>query len=596
MLTRACAPPIRDYAVIGDGRTVALIARDASIDWLCLPNLDSGSVFAALLDTERGGRFELAPAVPHEAARRYLPGTNVLETTFRTDAGAVRVTDAMTVPDARLGPFRELARRVEGVAGRVPMRWRIEPRFDYARATVRIEARRPFPVALSHGDAIGICAWGAGEPQCDAGAISGACEIREGDRALLALVAAHGEPLVFPPRADVESRLDETTRFWRQWSGRLAYEGAWRDAVGRSALTLKLLVFAPSGAIAAAPTTSLPEAIGGDRNWDYRYSWLRDSSFTLEALLQLGCHAEATSFFWWFMHATRLKHPRLQPFYRLDGGASAPERTLPLAGYRGSAPVRMGNGAADQLQLDTYGNLLDTALGYANRGFEIDQDTAKDLADLADFICTIWRQPDRGIWEVRMAPRHFTHSKAMCWVALDRAIRLADMTVLPGQHLNRWRAEAAHIRSFIDEHCWSERKQTYVRFAGTDEVDASLLMMAIMRYAEPRDPRIIGTIDAVRRELGHGPLVYRYLGEDGLARGEGVFLCCSFWLVEALALAGRQTEAVELMNALLALANDVGLYAEEMSADTQEFLGNFPQGLVHLALISAAVAFSESTA
>jgi GH15 family glucan-1,4-alpha-glucosidase len=257
--------------------------------------------------------------------------------------------------------------------------------------------------------------------------------------------------------------------------------------------------------------------------------------------------------------------------------------------------VRIGNAAADQLQLDTYGNLLDTAFGYATRGFEIDHDAAKDLADLADFICTLWRQPDRGIWEVRMAPRHFTHSKAMCWVALDRAIRLAETAVLPTRHLDRWRAEATRIRSFIDGHCWSHRKQSYVRFAGTEEVDASLLMMPIMRYMDARDPRMAGTIDAVRRELGRGPLVYRYLGEDGLSGGEGVFVCCSFWLVEALALADRRGEARELMSALLALANDVGLFAEEMSADTREFLGNFPQGLVHLALISAAVTFSEGT-
>ena len=588
---RGAWAPIRDYAVIGDGRTIAVVARNGSIDWLCVPNLDSGSVFAALLDTERGGAFELAPSVAYRAERRYLAGTNVLETTFRTDGGVVRVTDALTLPDARLGPFRELARRIEGVAGRVPMRWRVEPRFDYARATTRIEPRRPFPVALSRGDALGICAWDAGVARCDAVAVEGEFEARDGRGALLAVAAAHGEPLVVPARQEVDARVDATVAFWRGWSSALTYEGAWRDAVVRSALTLKLLVFAPSGAIAAAATTSLPERIGGDRNWDYRFSWLRDASFTLEALLQLGCHTEATSFFWWFMHATRLTHPRLQPLYRLDGGAYAPEVTLPFVGYRDSQPVRIGNAASGQLQLDTFGNLLDTAFGYSTRGFHIDRDTGKELSDLADFVCTAWRQPDRGIWEVRMASQHFTHSKAMCWIALDRAIRLAEAGVLPARRLARWREQVALIRAFIDEQCWSEAKQTYVRFAGGDEVDASLLLLPIMRYGGPADARMNSTIDAIRRDLGHGPLVYRYLGEDGLQGAEGVFLCCSFWLVEALALVGRREEAGQLMEALLALANDVGLYAEEMHPETHEFLGNFPQGLVHLALISAATAF-----
>ena len=581
--------------MIGDGRTVALVARDGGIDWLCLPNLDSPSVFAALLDADRGGRFELCPDVPFEVQRRYVPGTNVLETTFVTESGIVRVTDAMTLPGIGLAPIRELARRIEGLAGRVPMRWRVEPRFGYASAATRFESRGAMAVALSGGDAVTICAWDAGRPTSAEGAIAGRFDIVDGGRAMLALVSAHGEPLVFPPRRDVETRLDATTAFWGDWSAHLRYAGPWHPAVVRSALALKLLVFAPSGAIAAAATTSLPEGIGGERNWDYRYCWIRDSSFTLEALLQLGCHAEATSFFWWFMHATRLTLPRLQVFYRLDGGTYAPERTLPLDGYRRSRPVRIGNGAAGQVQLDTYGELLDSAFVYARKGYSLGAGTGRDLARVADFVCEHWREPDAGIWEVRAAPRHHTQSKAMCWVALDRAARLADAGHLPAARAPHWRAEAAAIRHFIDTHCWSTAKDSYVGFAGDEGLDASLLLLAIMRYDEPDSPRLRGTVRAIQRELSHGPLLYRYTGDDGLAGGEGAFLCCSFWLVEALAIAGRREEATDLMNELVAMANDVGLYAEEIEPVSGEFLGNFPQALVHLALVSAAVSMAPTS-
>lgn len=583
-------PPLRDYAVIGDGRTVAVVGLDGSIDWLCLPDLDSPSVFAAVLDAERGGRFTLHPRDSHAARRRYLPDTNVLETTFTTPTGVVRVTDAMTLPGGGLGPSREVVRRVDGVAGRVPMRWRLEPRFGYGSTPARLETRGPYPVATSGSDALAVCAWDAGSVRCDASGTGADFEIRAGTRATIAMVAAHGEPLVFTSRADTERRVEATVDFWRRWAGQVTYTGPWRDAVVRSALALKLLVFAPSGAIAAAPTTSLPEAIGGERNWDYRYSWIRDASFTLEALLQLGHQAEATSFFWWFMHATRLTLPRLQVFYRLDGGIDAAERTLPLDGYRGSRPVRIGNGAAGQLQLDAYGELLDAAFVYVDAGHRLDRDTARDLASIADFVCAHWREPDSGIWEVRARPRHHTQSKAMCWVALDRAMRMADLGRLPARHAGRWRAEAAEIRRFIDARCWSAKKGSYVWYAGAEELDASLLLMAIMHYDAPDSRRLRSTIDAVRRELASGALLHRYTGHDGIAGGEGAFACCSFWLAEALAISKRTQDAAELMDELVRLANDVGLYAEEIEPRTHAFLGNFPQGLVHLALISAAVA------
>src|SRR5438876_9613448 len=327
---------IGDYGAVGDGRTVALVARDGAIDWLCLPDLDSPSVFAALLDNERGGRFVLEPESVSGTARRYLPGTNVLETTFTTAVGVVRVTDAMTLPTAGLSPYRELARRIDGLAGDVPVRWRVEPRFGYTSAATRIERRAGVPIATAGRDAIAVCSFGAGEATTSDGAITGDFTARAGSSSLLVLSAANQEPLVLPARAEVEARLAATSSAWREWSDRRDYGGPWKDAVLRSALALKLLVYAPSGAIAAAATTSLPEEIGADRNWDYRYSWLRDSAFSLEALLALGCAPEARAFFFWLLHGSQLTHPKLQILYRLDGGAHAPERELPMAGYRGS--------------------------------------------------------------------------------------------------------------------------------------------------------------------------------------------------------------------------------------------------------------------
>jgi GH15 family glucan-1,4-alpha-glucosidase len=587
--------PIGAYAAIGDGRTVALVARDGSVDWLCLPDLDSPSVFAAVLDAERGGRFALQPKSPAEVQRRYLPDTNVLETTFKTGEGVVRVTDAVALPDAQLGPTRELIRRVDGLAGRVPMRWRITPIFGYGGVPPRLERRGRVPVALAGADALAVCSWEAGEAQLDETAIFGRFEARASSSAMIALCAAHQEPLVFPSRQHVEARLEATTAYWQRWAAQRAYNGPWRDAVIRSALALKLLFHAPSGAIAAAATASLPEQIGGERNWDYRFCWVRDSAFTLEALLQLGCPSEAEAFFWWLLHASQLTHPRLQVLYRLDGGERAPERSLELDGYRGSRPVRVGNDAAAQAQLDIYGDLLQAALVYAQAGGRLDRETGRRLAAIADLVCDIWRRPDSGIWEVRRPPAHFTHSKMMCWVALDRALRLADAGHLPRNHASRWRRESLAIREFIEAHCWSERLGSYTRQARGEELDASLLLGVLLSYDAPDPGRLATTVDALRRELGHGPLLSRYTGEDGLRGAEGAFLCCSFWLADALARIGRLDEATRLMEQLIALANDVGLYAEELDPHTNEMLGNVPQGLVHLALINAAVSISKAS-
>jgi GH15 family glucan-1,4-alpha-glucosidase len=581
--------PVRDYAAIGDGRTIALVALDGAIDWLCLPDVDSPAVFGALLDPARGGSFELAPSAPFDSERRYRDGSNVLETTFHTSSGTVRVTDAMTLTSRdRLSPFREVVRRVDALAGTVTMRWRAEPRFGFGRREARLEQRDGRVFVQAGGDAIVLSGWNVGEWTNDDG-ISGRFDLAQGETALFSLVAAARQPLVLPGPTDAEARLEETDGFWRVWSGRISYDGRWREAVVRSALALKLLVYSPSGAVVAAATTSLPEELGASRNWDYRFSWVRDAAYTVQAFGSLGCENEAHAFFWWLMHATRRTQPRLEVLYRVDGSAGSDERELgDLRGYRDSRPVRVGNAAADQEQLDIYGAVLDATWRHARSHGDLGGETARGVAKIADYVAEHWCERDSGIWEVRSEPTHFVQSKVMCWVALDRAVRMAEQGLLP-DHSNSWRARAGQIRRFVDEHGWSEERCSYLRAPNLPELDAGLLTLALVGYG---GDRVASTVDAVRRELARGPFVYRYRGVDGVEGEDEAFLTCSFWLADALARTGRKSEAAELMDELVGLANDVGLYAEEIDATTGEFLGNFPQGLVHLALINAAVSIS----
>jgi GH15 family glucan-1,4-alpha-glucosidase len=586
---RPGAAPIRDYAAIGDGHAVALVARGGSIDWLCLPNLDSPSVFGALLDDEGGGRFVVQPEEPAEVERRYLPDTNVLETAFRTASGAVRLTDALTLGASGPLPWREIVRQIEGLGGRVRVWWRFEPRFDHGRLPPTMTYRDGLIVARGGREALVLRTWDAGEPVVTGDAVQGSVELEEGDRALLVVAAVDDTPLPRPDRPSVERHLHCTVRAWRAIAGSAPYRGPWPEPVRRSALALQLLTDRRTGAIAAAATTSLPERVGGDRNYDYRFCWPRDSSLVIDALLRLGYRESAHESLAWLLRALSRTHPRIQPIYRLDGTVLSDEEDLDLPGYRESQPVRRGNAAAGQIQLDAYGALLDAAWLYVQRGNRLDDANATKLGETVDLLAEIWSNPDAGIWELDDR-RLYTQSRMAAWVAFDRIIRLAEAGHVPSRHVDRWRAEHRRVERFVEERCWSDERRSYVRWAGSDQLDAACLRMPRMAYRDPGGERFGATIDTVRRELGRGPLLYRFTGAEDI---EAAFLPCSFWLVEALALGGRIDEAGELMEDLLGLANDVGLYSEEIDPDTGEFLGNFPQGLSHLALMTAAATIAE---
>ena len=471
----------------------------------------------------------------------------------------------MTLPlGAGLMPVGELVRRVEGVRGSVPLVWSMCARFGFGLEPTSTRVQGGVPVSTSGNDALAVLACDAGPARVDAAGVGGSFVVSEGDEAMIALAMAHQEPLVLPNRADVERRLDATIAFWRGWTQRRTIPAGRREASVRSALALKLLVHSPTGAVAAAATTSLPEEIGGERNWDYRFSWLRDSAFVMEALLALGCRDEAEAFFWWLMHASQITQPRLQVLYRLDGSARAAERTLPLEGYKGSTPVRVGNLAAEQYQLDIYGDLLQTAWLYAQAGHGIDREFGDRLAAIADLVTEIWREPDAGIWEVRGEPRHFTQSKMLCWVALDRARRLADDGFIPAGHTDSWRTTAKEIETFVEERCWSSEVGSYTQAVGSEALDASVLLGARLGYGDPAGPRFRSTIAALQRDLAEGVLLHRYRGDDGL-RGRGGSLPVLFVLARGGPRHDRPHRRGEatMLDELIGLANDVGLYAEE---------------------------------
>jgi GH15 family glucan-1,4-alpha-glucosidase len=585
--------PIEQHGIIGDLHTVALVGTDGTIDWFCPERFDSPSIFASLLDAERGGHFRVAPVErEHTAKQLYFPDTNVLITRFLTPGGVGEVQDFMPIhrdPDHR----RRLIRRVICVRGEMHFRAECEPRFDYART--------PHDTDLTDCGAVFrtpelSMLLEANVPlhRTDQG-VAASFTLRAGESSTFSLEQCRPDALPGPIDEDEAGEaFNRTVRYWRGWLAHSTYRGRWREMVNRSALTLKLLTYRPTGALIAAPTTSLPEGIGGQRNWDYRYTWIRDGAFSLYALLRLGFTEEAGAFMGWlsdrFVESAGRGDGPLQIMYGIDGRPDLEELELDhLEGYRGSRPVRVGNGASTQLQLDIYGELIDSVYLYNKYGEPISYDEWQALAAIVDWVCENWDRPDEGIWEVRGGRQHFTYSRLMCWVAIERAIRMARQRGLPCDMV-RWLQVRDAITQQVMERGWHPQRGAFVQHYDTDVLDASVLLMPLTKFIAPRDPRWLSTLDAIGDELVSDSLVYRYNVEaspDGLDGDEGTFSICSFWYVEALSRAGRLDEARLAFEKMLTYANHLGLYSEEIGP-SGEALGNFPQAFTHLSLISAA--------
>ena len=587
---------IGDYGIIGDLHTIALVGIDGSIDWCCLPHFDSPSLFGSILDHKAGGRFKIAPVHEGNTRQMYLPETNILLTRFLQDDGVGELTDFMPVESDEPGyrPRRhQIIRMVSVVRGQVCFRLDCAPAFNYGRDTHSAEVAPKGVVFRTENSTVGLVS-----PiplKVREGVAYQEFVVKQGESLtfFLEFVEANGKNDLLSTPESGEEAFQNTSAFWQRWLAQCQYDGRWREMVHRSALTLKLLTYAPTGAIVAAPTTSLPEHVGGPRNWDYRYTWIRDAAFSLYGLLRLGFTVEAARFMDWLnarCHELNLDGS-LQLVYGIDGRRNLAEQELNhLDGHRGSRPVRIGNAAANQLQLDIYGTIMDAVYVYNKHGSPISYDLWTNLCRLLDYVCTNWEQPDEGIWEVRGGRRHFVYSKVMCWVALDRGIRLADSRGYPGNRA-RWMAERDRIYTDVMQKGWNPKVGAFVQSYGSEALDASNLIMPLVFFVSPTDPRMLSTIDRTLEQLALGSLVYRYevgkAASDGLEGEEGTFSLCTFWLVEALTRAGRLSEARLIFEKMLSYTNHLRLYAEEVS-HTGEQLGNFPQAFTHFGLITAA--------
>ena len=594
-------PPIADYALLSDCHSMALVSRHGSIDWCCMPRLDSSSCFGRLLDWDRGGFFAIEPIGRHRTHRAYVGRTMVLATTVITAGGEAQIFDTFSMREGgREEPLRELIRVIVGVRGRVDLNVQIRARFDYGEVKPWLRYRSLKCFAAVGGDD-GLLFSGDLDFEISGGHdLRATCSVRPEERIRIAttFVRPHRMDGFEPPSPPetIDERLRGTIEWWERWSAAASMEGADGPAAVRSAIVLKALTYAPTGAIAAAATTSLPEQIGGPRNWDYRFSWIRDSSFSARALTDVGFDREADRFRQFIQRASAGSAADLQIMYGVGGERRLTEIELPLDGYRQSRPVRIGNGAARQFQLDAYGELVDLSWRWHQRGHSPDDDYWRFLLDLVDTACERWSEPDRGIWEIRGRPQHFVHSKVLCWVAVDRGLRLAQecMRVAP---VRRWRRVAKEIREAVETLGYDARRGVFRQAFRRRNVDASLLLLPSFGFVDALDERMVRTVEAIRADLDDGGLILRYRvdrTDDGLPGTEGVFLACTFWMAQVLAGQGRLAEARSYFDRAAATANDLGLFAEEYESRSQRMLGNFPQGLTHLSHISAAVAMRQA--
>jgi GH15 family glucan-1,4-alpha-glucosidase len=586
---------LEEYGIIGNLETCALVGRDGSIDWLCFPHLESPSVFAAILDARKGGEFRISPARPYESEQNYIENTNILQTVFRGDWGRLVLTDFMKAERKVEEPYtRAVYRKVECTAGEADIEVRFAPRFDFARAKTILFPTPSGPAARWDGRSLVLQVPARTAMRIGRSRATGAAALKPGE--VLWFVLQYG-PSFPADEHDCERLLSRETEFWKGWAHKCAgekcvIEEPWHDLVVRSGLVLKLLADTESGAIAAAATTSLPEQIGGKRNWDYRYAWIRDSSFTVQALFHLDHEKEARDFRRWMKSVVHMPSAPadIRIMYGIHGELDLRERVIEnLSGYRDSRPVRTGNAAVDQVQLDIYGELVNAVYETTRYGEEVAAHTWRLLAGIIDYVCEAWKTKDSGIWEVRGGPRHFVYSKLMCWVALDRGIKIARLKSFKAP-LARWERACGDIRRAILDRGFSPRRRAFVQAFDSDDLDATGLLISIMGLLPHADERVRSTVDAIMRDLaGPDGLVSRYLSADGLAGGEGAFVLCSFWLVKALALAGRLDEAEDIFARLLEHVGPLGLMAEEIDRKSGRQLGNFPQAFSHIGLVNSAL-------